>query len=180
MSSDAFGLPVRKYDFGRGVGLAGQALVTGAQYKMQQHIVWSRGDTVTCAAGVNVYLPFDVPPLPPGAIIRATVGGSLGANDLLAIGASGDWLVAAPTVTQVVTAALPAGAIAGLTLLQMVLRTRTTWRGASLNCEGTGLEFNGSGVDFGRSQRLAVYADETAAIVLQHATVEVFIPRVYR
>lgn len=180
MSHDAFGFPVRKYDFGKDGQLAGPTKVLGAQYRMQEHLVWARGDALTCAAGVNTYLPFDVPPLPAGSIIRAYVHGTFSTNDEIGIGLSVDWLLGTPTRSQMATATL-SGVSAGLNLLQLVTRTRSTWRGASLSCEGTGVDFNGSsGIDFAISNRLAVYALETTAIVLHYATVEVFIPRVYR
>ena len=175
MSHDAFGFPVRKYDFGKDVQLAGQSKVVGARYKMQDYLCWSRTDQVAAPAGVSVYLPFDVPPLPAGAVIRATVNVVTGAGDIIGLAASLDWLVGTPAITVSMVEAGNPG--------QVTMTMFVAVRGRNLINAGTShgtFVGGGNSPDWVRNNRLAVYANEATGITLDGAFVEVFIPRIYR
>lgn len=179
MSSDAFGSPVRKYDFAKPIGASGQALQTGATPHMPTYMVWSRTDQLTCVAGTNPYIVFDVPPLPVGSVIRATVAAVLGATDNVFISRASDWLSGAST---------PPGftGIAGFTSTPGVTMTFTICgfvRGRNsiiFADEGAGAITTITAVDWGMSQRLGISGGENTAVVMHGALVEVFIPSIYQ
>lgn len=175
MSSDAYGVPQRKYDYGRDIGLAGQALTLGGQYRMQDHLAWARTDALTCAAGENPYLPFEVPPLPIGSLIRATVHVSTsGASDAPYIAFSPDAFLSAPSITDLV---LGNAATTGLQVMAVFIRDRNTSIGGKTPGTGTTTAVT---IDWMRTNRLLVGGRETTGLVIAAAFVEVFIPRVYR
>lgn len=181
MSSDAFGTPVRKYDFGKDGGIQGQSRVVSPQYNMVPYLCWSRTDSLACAAGVNTYLPFTVPPLPAGSIIRGEIAASIDAGDVVGVGISGDWMLATPVVTTSLIATSTLGAESGVSVFCIGIRGRSA---ATASHVGMGTAVSGvtvtTGLDFYRTTRLAVYATEATTIVMNHAFVQVFIPRVYR
>lgn len=180
MSSDAFSTPVRKYDFGKDGGLTGQSRVIQPQYRMPDHLVWSRTETLTAAAGANTYLPFDCPPLPVGSIIRGTMLATCGATDGLGIGVSSDWGLATPTVTSLIVVQ-PGGTSLTVTL-HVAVKGRNSYVafGEAARNSSAASETAGTNIDFGVNNRFALYVNEITAIIVYAGLVEVFIPRVYR
>jgi hypothetical protein len=190
MSGDAFGTPVRKLDFGKDVQLQGQERVVQSAPNMPTYLCWSRTDSMTTSATSAVYLPFTLPPLPAGSIVRAvgqavcTTNGASTAYP--ALGVSGDWLVATPTAIEVASPGdFAAATQTGIFTLQAAVRGRNSIDSTSIMFSTSAPNlgaFTVTTVDCARSQRWAVYLSNANAIssTIGHVFVEVWIPRAYR
>lgn len=172
------------------MGLAGQVLTMGAALRMAQYLCWARADQFLENGGGNFcYLPFDLPPSPPGTIIRVSGVGSCStsgaATGTLRVGVSDDWNATSPGIIGSM-ASTPDGLAAsqtGVFHLQVGVRSRTASTGnggfvggAAANATTT------AALDFQRTQRCALYIVGLAATntLISHAMVEVYVPRVYR
>jgi len=182
MSHDQFGFPVPKVEFGRDLGLDGQRYNAGTSHQVPIYLRWMRTDAFSpVAGGARPYLPFDCPPLATGSVIRATVGAALtAAGDEIGLGVSTDWMEDAPTLVTGGSIQMGNGSSQGTYFLHLFVAGRNLIRGFVFGSGSSAADFSITGIDCATSNRFAVYTDETTAITVYGALVEVFIPRVYR
>lgn len=158
---------------------------------MGPQLCWSRAGLLTASSTVSVYLAFDVPPLAAGSIIVVEGHGGLVTNavdtGVIVLGVNDDWL--GSTTTTILTQITSGGATsyAGMFRFQVAIQDRKSARTAGNLLDIGGSTVRGqtnalvSTVDWGRSQRLAVYCTNAAGgSNISAALVQVFCQRFYR
>lgn len=144
---------------------------------MPEYIRWTRADSLACVAGHNTYLTVMVPPLPVGSMIRAQATITIGGADFVQMAVSTDPLVVPPIVgTQL---AFPSVNGAGLQSMLVWVTGRTTSVG-QFTSAANDTTASATGLDWAKSNRIAIFGFEATALVILAAYIEVFIPRVLR